>query len=302
MKIKILLIIIIIFVVGLYFIPSPQPSFATNYAQEDEVSASLAKFMQLPRKSINFNNKEWTYLVGGQGEKTIFFAHGMGGSYYMWWQQYFDLEKDYKVISYELPRGVNSLEEASQGILAIVDAEKIDKFSIVGTSMGGYIAQYVVNKAPERIDKAVFSNTFPPDNDIKKRNSWRSFMVPYLPEIVIYYLRNFNFRKGMAATSSTPKLIEAYLCSVPFSKKSFRERYQIVTDEFDFNKNKSAIDAIPKLIVECDNDPLVRLNLREKMKETYPNTEVYDFGNEGHIPSVSKANEYNKMLRSFLEK
>lgn len=302
MKIKILILFVSICVIALYFIPAPQPSFESIYTKEDEISESLKKFENLPTKAIEFNDKKWNYLVGGEGEKTIFFAHGMGGSYYMWWQQFYALEKDFKIITFELPKGVSTLEEASQGILAILDKEKIDKFSIVGSSMGGFIAQYVVNKTPERIEKAVFSNTFSPGNDIKKRNSWRSFLVPYLPEVVIYYLRNHNFKKGMAATSSSPKLIEAYLCSVPFNKKRFMERFKIVTDEFDVEINKSAVDAIPILIFECDNDPLVSAGLRKKIKETYPNSEVYSFGNEGHIPSVSKADEYNKVLRAFLEK
>lgn len=299
---KIFILFLILCVSALYFIPSPQPSFATNYSQEDEISKSLEKFLALPTKSISYNDKEWIYNASGQGTKTVFFAHGMGGSYYMWWQQYFDLEKDYKIITYELPKGVNTLEEASQGIMAILEAEKVDKFSIVGTSMGGYIAQYVVNKTPERIDKAVFGNTFSPNNDIKKKNSWRRIMVPYLPEIVIYYLRNYNFKNGMSATSSMPHLIESYLCSVPFNKKRFIERFQIVTDNFEFNKDKSLVDKIPKLILECDNDPLVNADLREKMKATYPNSEVYSFGNDGHIPSISKAKEYNKVLRDFLAK
>lgn len=301
MKPKYISLILILFIAALYFVPSPQVEFKDNYKMNDEVSKSFESFISLPTKSIEFNDKQWTYFVGGEGEKTIFFAHGMGGSYYMWWQQYYALEKNYKVIAYDLPKGVSSLEEASEGILAILDAENIEKTSIVGTSMGGYITEYVVHKAPGRIDKAVFGNTFPPNRMIKENNEWKSKAATVLPGIIIYALRNQNYKKNLAASSSNSGLLKAYLLSVPFDKKSFRERYKIVTDFFETEEKQAEINAIPKLILECDNDPLVSKDLRIAIKSLYPNSEVYNFGNEGHVPNVSKSDEFNNVLIAFLE-
>lgn len=45
----------------------------------------------------------------------------------------------YRVICRSLT-AVNSLEEMSDGVLAILDAEGIKKTDIVGTSLGGYLA------------------------------------------------------------------------------------------------------------------------------------------------------------------
>lgn len=299
MKKNLLLLFLGIWIL-LYFIPCPQPTFLDNYKMKDEIYKSFLSFKNEVKKSIIFNDKEWFYNVSGAGEETIFFVHGMGGSYFLWWQQVEALKKDYKIISYELPAGVKSLEEASNGILAIIDAEKVAKVNIIGTSMGGYISQYVVHKAPERINKAVFGNTFPPNDLIKSENRLKNILANFLPQIIIYKLRNQNFKKGMAASSSKPELIESYLLSVPFQKKQFKERYQIVTDEFKINFDQQAIQDIPKLIFECDNDPLIRKELREGIKERYPSATIYNFGNEGHIPCVSAPKKYNKVLLEFL--
>lgn len=300
MKKKLLLIFIVLWGL-LFFIPVPHPSFQDNYPHKDEIYKSLENFKAKETKSIHFNNKEWKYYTGGSGEETIFFVHGMGGSYFLWWQQVEALKKDYKIISYELPVGVNTLDEASDGILAILDAEKVQRTNIVGTSMGGYIAQSVVHKAPERINKAVFGNTFPPNDLIKSKNNFKSLVANVLPPIIIYQLRNWNFENGMAASSSNPELIGAYLKSVPFQKKQFKERYQIVTDDFNIDFNQVKVDVIPLLILECDNDPLIPKELREGMKQRYPFALSHSFGNEGHIPCVSAPEKYNKVLLDFLK-
>jgi len=77
----------------------------------------------------------------------------MGGTYDVWWQQIMEFEKDYKVISYTLPEKINTLKKTSEGILKILKKEGVDKFYVVGSSMGGYVAQYLVKTIPIELKK-----------------------------------------------------------------------------------------------------------------------------------------------------
>ncbi|PKP14409.1 MAG: alpha/beta hydrolase [Bacteroidetes bacterium HGW-Bacteroidetes-3] len=299
---KISALILFLIVLVLYFIPASKSDFFKLYVNNDKPAQNLKEFKSRATKEIVVDGVSWNYYAGGNGNKTIFFIHGMGGSYDLWWQQIIAFEKDYKVISYTLPASINSLEKASEGIFKILEAEKVDKFYAVGTSMGGYIAQYLVNTIPSRIEKAVFGNTFPPNNLIAKENETKGKVIPYLPEIIISKLGEKKLNEEIVPAAKNSPLLKAFLVSLPFSKEQFINRYYIVIDKFTAFSDSYNTKRIPKLIIESDNDPLIQPKLQKEIKELYANAEVFTFHNEGHFPYINASETYNKVLRDFLTK
>lgn len=299
---KITLSILVFLVVAIYFVPASKFDFFKLYTNNDRPAQSLKEFKARTTKNIMVNGVKWHYYAGGSGNKTIFFIHGMGGSYDLWWQQIVAFEKDYKVISYTLPESINSLKKASEGILKILEAEKVDKFYAVGTSMGGYIAQYLVSIIPWRIEKAIFGNTFPPNNLIAKENETKSKVIPYLPEMIISKLGEKKLNEEIIPAAKNSPLLKAFLMSLPFSKNQFINRYSVVIDKFTAFPDNYNTKRIPKLIIESDNDPLIQAKLQNKIKKLYANAEVYTFHNEGHFPYINASEEYNNVLRGFLTK
>lgn len=299
---KISALILFLIVLVLYFIPASKSDFFKLYVNYDKPAQNLKEFKSRATKEIVVDGVNWEYYAGGNGNKTIFFIHGMGGSYDLWWQQIIAFEKDFKVISYTLPASINSLEKASEGILKILEAEKVDKFYAVGTSMGGYIVQYLVNTIPSRIEKVVFGNTFPPNNLIAKENETKSKVIPYLPEIIISKLGEKKLNEEIVPAAKNSPLLKAFLISLPFSKEQFINRYYIVIDKFTSFPDSYKTKRIPKLIIESDNDPLIQPKLQKEIKELYANAEVFTFHNEGHFPYINASEAYNKVLRDFLTK
>lgn len=285
----------------IYLIPASHSDFFKLYNNNDEPAQNLKEFRDRSTKEIIVNGVKWNYYAGGIGDKTIFFIHGMGGSYDLWWQQIVAFEIDYKVISYTLPESINSLEKASEGILKILETENVDKFYAVGTSMGGYITQYLVNTIPSRIEKAVFGNTFPPNNLIAKENETKSKVIPYLPEIIISKLGEKKLNEEIVPAAKNSPLLKAFLTSLPFSKEQFINRYYIVIDKFTPFPESYKTKRIPKLIIESDNDPLIQPELQKEIKKLYMNAEVVTFHNEGHFPYINASETYNKALRNFLK-
>jgi len=294
------LFLLIIIIAGIYYIPAPKANFFELYTTNDKAAQSLKEFRSKPIKKIEVDGMKWEYYVGGKGKKTILFLHGMGGAYDLWWQQVAAFEKNYKIITYTLPEEINSLENATNGILKILETENIDTFYAVGTSMGGYITQYLVNTIPNRVEKAVFGNTFPPNKLIAKENKGKSKLIPWLPEILISKLGKKKVKEEIVPAAKNSELLKAFLPSLPFSKKQFMNRYYVVIDNFIANPTKYEIIRIPKLIIESDNDPLIQPELRKKIKEIYSDAKVYTFHNEGHFPYINASEEYNKVLSNFL--
>lgn len=285
-----------------YFIPTNPKDFFKLYAKEDTASKELQSFLAKPTKTILFNDVAWEYYASGNGKKTILFIHGMGGAYELWWQQVAAFENDYNIITFSLPEPIDNLFDASEGVINILNQENIETLHIVGTSMGGYIAQYLTYKIPDRIEKVVFSNTFPPNTSLANDNKSKLTTLPYLPEILISELGKKQLKNKLVPAAKDSELLAAFLPSLQFSKKQFLNRFYIVIDSFTSSPTRPEIIEIPKLIIEADNDPLVKKELREALKNMYPNAEVKTFTNEGHFPYINAAKEYNTFLKDFLNK
>lgn len=298
--VKFSLLILILLAVSIYLIPAPKANFFELYTLNDEPAQNLKALKAKPTKEIEVDGIKWEYSVAGNGSKTILFLHGMGGAYDLWWQQITEFEKDYKVITYTLPEKINSLKKTKEGILKILEAENVTTFYAVGTSMGGYITQYLVKEIPSRIEKAVFGNTFPPNNLIVEENKGKSKLIPWLPELLISKLGEKKLNNELIPASKNSELLKAFLPSLPFSKKQFMNRYYVVIDPFIANPTKYEVKRIPKLIIESDNDPLIQPELRKEIKALYTDAEVYTFHNEGHFPYVTASADFNKIIRRFL--
>ncbi|RMG23278.1 MAG: alpha/beta fold hydrolase [Bacteroidetes bacterium] len=300
MKTTLVLLIILGLLLALYLWRAPRPDFFALYQQDDAASRSLKEFYRRPLKSLEVEGVRWSYYSGGSGEKTILLCHGMGGAYELWWQQIMAWEQDFRLISYTLPDEIDQLDAVVKGLSAILEEEKVDKFIVIGTSMGGYIAQYLVKNMPQRVEKAVFGNTFPPNGVLARENKGRAALLPWLPEIVISKFGARQFKQTILPAAHHDSLLAAFLPALPFSKKAFIGRYHIVVEPFGTNPCAYPIRRIPKLIVESDNDPLVPPALREELKKLYPDAAVFTFKGEGHFPYINAAQQYNEAVKAFL--
>jgi maspardin len=293
-------LILILIVAGVYLYPTPHKSFDELYTKVDAGTVdSLTTFRQMhPARTLNVGGVEWEYLVLGENYETILFLHGMTGAYDIWWQQMEVLQDDYRVISVTYP-AVNSLEEMEQGVMAILEAEEVDHFYMVGSSLGGYFAQYLVTHHPHTIWGAVFANTFPPNDIIAENNRTIGTLLPYLPEWLVLNVLSGSMRESVYPASDYSELVLAFGLEQTYGRMSKAQvlgRYRCVVEPFD--APDMAVLGIPVMIIEADNDPLVEKTLRKQLKETYPTAEVITLSN-GHFPYLSMPQEYTSYLETF---
>jgi maspardin len=294
-------LILVIAVIGVYLYPVSGVVFSKNYAKADpKITASLQAFRaDHLAKLLKVNGVAWEYIAFGTGPDTILFLHGMTGAYDIWWQQMQDLQSRYRVISLTYP-AVDTLEKLSEGVLAIMDAEQVDRTNIVGTSLGSYLAQYLVAKYPGRIERAVFSNTFPPNDLIAEKNKLIGSVLPFLPEWLVMSVLRESFVKSIYPASGNDELTLAFLTEVGsgrMSKAQVVGRYRCVVQPFtapDLDKLK-----IPALIVEADNDPLVEKALREQLKAIYPTAGVRTLS-RGHFPYLNPSTGFTDIIAAFM--
>jgi maspardin len=282
----------------LYLFPSQKFTFDALYPQKDAVSASLQAFRSESVSTIKVENFDWNYHVAGQGDTVILFLHGMGGAYDIWWQQINYFKTHYKTISLTYPP-VTHLNDLSKGVLAILDKEKINKVVVIGSSLGGYLAQYLAVNYPNKIIKVMLGNTFPPNTETKLNNESLVNTMKWLPEwFVIKNIRKKYNNEVIPASGNSP-IANAFLNELlgkGVNKEVFIARYYCVVDTFTAHIHPN----IPLQIVESDNDPLVNINLRNLLKTTHPQAKIITLHEKGHFPYLMEAQNYNKIIEDFL--
>ncbi len=293
--------VIVALLLVVYFWPVPQRDFAalSENVPPEERQSLLDFRSQYPPKYVQVNGREWEYLSFGEGEETILFLHGMTGAYDIWWQQMTPLSEQYRVISLTYPP-VETLEELSQGVLAVLDAEGVQSANVTGTSLGGYLLQYLMLRHPERIEKAVLGNTFPPNDILRQKNQSLIKILPFLPDWVVMNVFRSSFVDNIYPAAGRSELVLAYMLeqvSGRMSKAQVAGRAKAVIESF-VAPDAEAL-GIPVMIIEADNDPLVEASLREQLKATYPAAQVYTFHAAGHFPYINEADAYTELLRSF---
>ncbi len=296
---KILAIGAVILVAGIYLYPAKKFTFEENYPARDEVLSSLQAFRKEPTQRILVAKQTWVYHSAGAGDTAIIFLHGMGGSYDIWWQQVNYFKTRYRTVSLSYPP-VSSLRELSEGVIAILNQEKINKVFVVGSSLGGYLAQYLAVNYPGRVMKASLGNTFCPNTIQKARNERTTKLMRWVPEWYVIKTIRKKYNAEIVPAANHSPIVKAFLnelLGAHVDRKIFLARYQCVVDPFVANISPS----IPLQIIQSDNDPLVEPELREMLTRQYPQAKVVTLHHLGHFPYLNEADTYNRILEQFLQ-
>lgn len=300
-KLGISLGMIAIVITAVYLWPVPKGNFEDLAAKVDPTTRQslLAFRANHPIKALMADKLEWQYVVLGSGEVTILFLHGMTGAHDIWWQQLEALSQHFQVISVTYPPA-DGLHEMSNGVLNILEAENVESVYVIGTSLGGYLVQYLVGNHPDRIEKAVLANTFPPNDILRQKNEGLIKVLPILPDWLVMRVLRSSIVDSIYPASGNSELVLAYMLeqvSGRMSKAQVRARAQAVIEPFappDFSKL-----GIPLMIIEADNDPLVEEALRLQLVATYPTAQVHTLHAVGHFPYLNQPDEYTQMLLDF---
>jgi len=269
-------------------------------APEDAARSLLAFRARHPISTVEVDGVRWEFLCAGRGERAVLLLHGLAGACDIWWQQIEALQDRFRLVSLTYP-AVDTLEGLRRGLNAVLQVAGVDRFAVVGTSLGGYLAQYLVARQPERIEQAVFANTFPPNRILARRTRGADLLIRLLPQALLLAGMRWNTRLSIYPASGRSQLLKAYLDEGTYrsmDKARFLARYRAVVEWFA--PPDPVAHGIPALLIESANDPLISPALRRLLKRTYPSAQVHTFGPVGHFPYVNRPQAYIEVLAKFL--
>jgi pimeloyl-ACP methyl ester carboxylesterase len=142
--------------------------------------------------------------TGPQGAPALLLLHGFGSSLQAWDDWSLTLEQKYRVIRLDLPgfglTGASPAndysEEKDLAILThFADKLGLEKFSVVGHSMGGKMAWSLAASQPERVQALVLMapDGFPETKDI----GTKPYEVPAIMGLIKYVLPKYFVRKSI---------------------------------------------------------------------------------------------------------
>jgi maspardin len=197
---------------------------------------------------------------------------------------------------------VPDLQACGEGLMAILAEEGVNAVTVVGTSLGGYLAQYLVARYPDQVNRAVFANTFAPGERSARTYGRMGWLLPLLPESLVMGALRRSIEATIYPAAGHSELVRAYLLEQSYGKMSKAQllsRRNCAVEPFT-PADLQAL-GIPVLILEADNDPLVPEELREELKTTYPTAQVRTLHGVGHFSYLNEPETYTQILQAFLD-
>ncbi|MBN2662207.1 MAG: alpha/beta hydrolase [Bacteroidales bacterium] len=259
-------------------------------------------------KRIKFQGKNIEYVVKGSG-KTIVFLHGYIESLNVWDDFAQELSKNYKTIAIDLPGHGNSeviKESHSMALMAeavnsVLIAENIEKCTLIGHSMGGYVTMQFLEMYPEKLEAACLFHSTPFDDD-EDRKKIRDQII-----VAIKAGKKILLAKEHVEKTFAPQNLSKYSKEIGFLKiiavNTSNEGTIAALDGMKNRKNHSATfnnSVIPLLWILGAEDNFIPIEVKDKVKLPQK-SEVIVLQNSGHQGFIEEFDNSIKIIKQFVK-
>jgi len=256
-------------------------------------------------KEITVFGQKINYVEAGSGP-TVILLHGLGGSTQAWMFNIAPLaEKYHVVVPDQIGFGKSDKPLVNYRIRTYVDfldqfckQLKIERASLVGNSMGGWIAAAYTAAFPDRVDKLVLVDAagYAPPKDLDPRTFYS--LNPTTREGTKVLLSRVFYGKAFQTDAAIEQAIAARLAAGDgYTIKSITE--SIIRGEDLLDETVKTIKR-PTLIIWGRQDGLVPLAQGEHFNKDIAGSKLIIIEQCGHIPNLEKAAEFNAALLKFL--
>ena len=245
------------------------------------------------------------------GEKSVVLLHGYLENMLVWDNFVSLLYKDVRVVTLDIPghgisevKGeIHSMEYLADTIAAALDKLGINQATIVGHSMGGYVALAFAERHPERTEGLVLLHSTPyADNEEKQKNRQREIslirsgkkelLANTAPEAGFAVENRNRFRTEIEDLQQTVYLTEdagiIALLNGMIERKAQSEMLHAL--------NK------PILFILGRKDGYIVAEIAEKMVAEHPEAEVVWLENSGHMGFIEEAQKCASALLNFVSR
>lgn len=227
---------------------------------------------------------------------TLVLIPGLGNNARIWSAQISELSSDYEIVVPDYS-SASSIDEMADCVLALVGAER---FSLVGFSLGGYIALNLINRIPQRIERLAFISSSPyAESEVAAKQ--RKKIIDAVKQDYHSVLKNMG---------------NAIVCSDGPNAETAREvlslmgqeidvevfcRHQLATSQrVDSRAVLASIDC-PVQVLVGEQDVVTPVSGNRFLAENIAGASLQVIENSGHLLPLERPQEVITFLRHWLE-
>lgn len=264
---------------------------------------------QQQEKSVTVFGAKINYVEAGDpGKPKVILLHGLGGSIGNWQTNIAAIGQNYHVIALDhIGFGKSDKPPLKYRLGTFVDfldkfmsELKIEKASLVGNSLGGWIAALTAIKYPNRVEKIVLADA-------------AGIIPATYNEAEVYQLNNstrdeirLNLKRLFAtpALQNNEALVDQFLTLrvLAGDGNTINSLIESIKRKEDFLNTRLGEIKKPTLIIWGKQDGLLPVADAYTFNKGIVNSELVIFDNCGHAPQFEKAIDFNKAVLAFLAK
>ena len=236
--------------------------------------------------------------VTGEGPVVVL-THGFAASSHMFATSVPALATDHTVIVWDMPghgrsEASDDRSEYSTGafvdeMLRLLDKSEADRAVWLGHSLGGYLSLELVLAHPDRARGLVLVDTGPGYRNDHAREGWNRMAAGYADDLEL---------KGLAGVPGGEELSSSVHSSATGLAIGAR---QVLTQQDSHVIDGLPSIEVPTLVVVGEHDePFLKGS--HYMAEKIPRATIAVIQGAGHAPPVSHSDEFNTVLRTYLER
>lgn len=259
---------------------------------------------------VKANGIELYYEVHGSGEPLLL-IEGLGYGTWQWFRQVKEFADTYQTIIFD-NRGVGESEKPDEpytidlmadDAAALLRALGLNKVQVLGTSMGGYIAQKLTLRHPDLVRSLVLACTsFGGRHAIPLTQEALNSMLnvkDLSPEQIIRQGLGVAFSQGFP--EKNPEVVDQLVnwrLAVPTPRYAWERQFAAVA-EFAVEEELSGIK-VPTLIITGTEDIVMPAQNSVLLAERIPGAQLITVPGGGHLFFIEKAAVFNRYVLDFL--
>lgn len=276
-----------------------------------ELVDQLQQFQASHRlQSIKIQKITWQYLIAGHSQHPLVLLPGEERYAEYWFRLVLAMQNNQQLLVVTLPE-LDTIADYTQGLAGLFDFLEMPEIDLLGSSLGGCIAQEFVRRYPHRVRRLVLANSYAPGCKHLRLSKFYARIQSYLPVSSLRILKKLhlsrvdppagrerNFWRGF-----NQLLFEQYLMGA--DKSTLLAPLHALAN-FSTYKHYQPRDLVNwtgrLLIIESVNSAGSRDRCRSRLRSLYPQADVITLTSPGHTPGYSLPVDFSVLVGSFLQK
>lgn len=244
---------------------------------------------------------------------TIILLHGFLSSSFSFRRLVPYLTDDYHIISVDMPpfgksdkskRYFYSYKNIAETVHQLTDSLGIERFSLIGHSMGGQIALNMMHQKPNKIERGILLAS----SSYYKRAKKHHILASYLP-FFSYFVKHYLSKTGVVGNLKSVVYDQSLIDETMI--RGYAEQFEdqrifpalarmIRHREGDLPEGTLRKIKTPCLLIWGEYDRIVPVQIGERLVQDLPNSKLVVLKNAGHLIPEERPMEVYKQIRKFL--